>query len=155
MSKLDKPGDSEHKGLRQNDAEGGTVEYEVATLAAGCFWGVEEILREIPGILDTEVGYTGGHLPDPTYRDVTRGDTGHAEAVRLAFDPDKISYEEGPGLFLSAPRPDDKEPSGQRPGPAVPLGYLLSQQRAIRNCGTGEGQCRRWRKVAQPGDNCY
>jgi methionine-S-sulfoxide reductase len=65
----------------------------IATLAAGCFWGVEEILREIDGVLDTSVGYTGGSTPSPGYRDVCRGDTGHAEAVRIVFDPKRVGYE--------------------------------------------------------------
>ena len=66
---------------------------ETAIVAAGCFWGVEEILRGIDGVVDTEVGFTGGTLDNPTYEDVITGRTGHAEAVRITFDPDRISYE--------------------------------------------------------------
>jgi len=66
----------------------------VAILAGGCFWGMEEILRKIPGVLDTEVGYTGGKTPHPGYEDVHEGTTGHAEAVRIVFDPTRISYAE-------------------------------------------------------------
>ncbi|MGA0040732.1 MAG: peptide-methionine (S)-S-oxide reductase MsrA, partial [Pirellulales bacterium] len=66
---------------------------EVAVFAGGCFWGMENILRDIPGVLSTEVGYTGGKLPNPTYQQVCTGLTGHAEAVEITFNPDVVSYE--------------------------------------------------------------
>jgi len=61
---------------------------------------MEAILRDIPGVLDTEVGYTGGTTANPTYREMTRGDTGHAEALRVDFDPDVIGYEELLGFYF-------------------------------------------------------
>jgi methionine-S-sulfoxide reductase len=66
----------------------------VAVLAGGCFWGVEDILRDVPGVIVTEVGYTGGQLENPTYEDTHDGRSGHAEAVRVTFDPSVLGFEE-------------------------------------------------------------
>lgn len=74
---------------------------EVATFAAGCFWGVEKAFRERDGVIDAEVGYIGGHSDHPTYEDVCRKGTGHAEAVRVVFDPARVSYDDLLELFWS------------------------------------------------------
>lgn len=66
---------------------------EVATLAGGCFWGVEELLRLEKGVVDSFVGYTGGELKNPTYNDVKKGTTNHAEAVQVLFDPQQTTFE--------------------------------------------------------------
>ena len=65
-----------------------------ATFAAGCFWGVEAAFREIDGVNDAAVGYTGGQSDNPSYRQVCSGGTGHAEAVEVDYDPERVSYEE-------------------------------------------------------------
>lgn len=73
---------------------------EKALLGAGCFWGVEHILKKIEGIVSTDVGYSGGDVVDPTYPMVCTGTTGHAEVVLLEFDPERISYEKVLDLFF-------------------------------------------------------
>ena len=66
---------------------------EMATLAAGCFWCIEAIFEELEGVISVESGYMGGHVKNPTYREVCNGHTGHAEVARIVFDPSVISYE--------------------------------------------------------------
>lgn len=66
---------------------------EVATLAGGCFWGMEDLLRKLPGVLNSDVGYTGGTTENATYEQVKTGKTGHAEAVQIEFDPETLSFE--------------------------------------------------------------
>ncbi|HUZ50827.1 MAG TPA: peptide-methionine (S)-S-oxide reductase MsrA [Candidatus Dormibacteraeota bacterium] len=69
------------------------MKQETATFAAGCFWGVEMTFRQIPGVLDAIVGYTGGHTQNPTYREVCSDTTGHAEAIEVTYDPAQVTYE--------------------------------------------------------------
>jgi peptide-methionine (S)-S-oxide reductase len=66
---------------------------QTATFAAGCFWGVEDAFRRIPGVIDVLSGYTGGRTENPTYRQVCSHTTGHAEAVEVTFDPKQVDYE--------------------------------------------------------------
>jgi peptide-methionine (S)-S-oxide reductase len=66
---------------------------EIATFGAGCFWGIEANFRRVPGVLDAVSGYSGGHMENPSYKDVCTDETGHAEVVQVTFDPAKVSYE--------------------------------------------------------------
>ena len=67
---------------------------KIATFGAGCFWGVEAAYRQIPGVLSTRVGYLGGTMENPTYRDVCSGRTGHAEVVEVKYDPSRLTYDD-------------------------------------------------------------
>jgi peptide-methionine (S)-S-oxide reductase len=74
---------------------------EVATLAGGCFWCLEAVFDELEGVESVESGYIGGRTPDPTYRDVCEGDTGHAEAVRITYDPARVSFRDLLAVFFA------------------------------------------------------
>jgi peptide-methionine (S)-S-oxide reductase len=92
---------------------------EKATFGAGCFWGVEESFRQLPGVAETEVGYLGGHTNSPSYKDVCTDETGHAEVVQVTYDPAKISYEQLLDTFWSAHDPTTLN----RQGPDVGTQY--------------------------------
>src|SRR3954471_20575514 len=78
---------------------------KIATFGAGCFWGVEADFRQVEGVVNTEVGYSGGTTENPTYHDVCTDQTGHAEVVRVEYDPDKVSYEELLDVFWKSHDP--------------------------------------------------
>ena len=86
--------------------------FHTATFAAGCFWGVEETFRTLPGVKETAVGYTGGTFANPTYEDVCSHTTGHAEAVQIQYDTKEISYEKLLVVFWSSHNPTTKNQQG-------------------------------------------
>jgi peptide methionine sulfoxide reductase msrA/msrB len=105
---------------------------ETALLAGGCFWGMEDILREQPGVVDTEVGYTGGALERPTYADMKGGATGHAEAIRIEFDPTKTSFGALLDVFFKMHDPTTKNRQGNDLGSQYrsAIFYLSDAQKA-------------------------
>ncbi len=92
---------------------------ELATFGAGCFWGVEEHYRQMPGVIETAVGYMGGTLENPTYEDVCDDVSGHAEVVQLQFDPAIVSYERLLEVFWANHNPTTRN----RQGPDVGTQY--------------------------------
>lgn len=106
---------------------------EVALLAGGCFWGVEDLIRKIPGVITTEVGYTGGITENPTYSQVKTGSTFHAEAVRIEFDPSKVTYGKILDTFFRLHDPTTKNQQGNDLGTQYrsAIFYLSETQRKV------------------------
>ena len=106
--------------------------HQVAIFAAGCFWGIETAFRRVDGVLDASVGYTGGKIKNPGYRAVCTGRTGHAEAVRVVFDPARVSYEQLLNVFWRVHDPTTLNRQGFDVGSQYrsAIFYLDEQQRA-------------------------
>jgi len=117
------PGERQLEALRREQQAVGAngqqlplSEPQVLVVAAGCFWGVELAFARLPGVVSTDVGYTGGHSSNPTYRAVTRGDTMHAEAVRIRFDPQSVTMESLLDVFFDVHDPTTKNRQGNDVG---------------------------------------
>ena len=102
---------------------------EKATFGAGCFWGVEAAFREIPGVMATMVGYSGGTTANPTYDNVCRNTTGHAEVVQVSYDPAQVTYEQLLDVFWKIHDPTTRNRQGSDVG---------SQYRSVIFCHTPE-----------------
>lgn len=105
---------------------------KIAILAGGCFWGMEDLIRKLPGVLETHVGYTGGALDSPDYKQVKTGKTGHAESIRIAYDPAKTSYRALLEFFFQIHDPTTKDRQGNDIGSQYrsAIFYLDTEQKA-------------------------
>ncbi len=105
---------------------------EIAILAGGCFWGMEDLIRKLPGVIDTHVGYTGGDLDNPDYKQVKTGKTGHAESIRIAYDPAKTSYDALLEFFFKIHDPTTVDRQGNDIGTQYrsAIFYLNAEQKA-------------------------
>lgn len=122
---------------------------ELATFGAGCFWGVESAFRQIPGVVDTKVGFEGGSLPNPTYRDVCTDKTGHAEVVQVEFDPAIVSFQSLLDTFFDLHDPTQLNRQGPDYGTQYRsvVFYHLPEQAALAKATVAKlTEARRYRK---------
>jgi peptide-methionine (S)-S-oxide reductase len=122
---------------------------ETAILAAGCFWGVEEAFRTLPGVVATEVGYTGGDVDEPTYEQVCDGNTGHAEAVKITFDPKELPYEQILEVFWESHDPTTMNRQGPDVGEQYrsAIFYLTPEQKELAEWSKQAAQNRFSKKI--------
>ncbi|AWR85583.1 peptide-methionine (S)-S-oxide reductase MsrA [Meiothermus taiwanensis] len=120
---------------------------ELATLGGGCFWCLEAVFDELKGVVDVVSGYSGGHVPNPTYEQVCSKQTGHAEVVQIAFDPSVISYREVLEVFFTIHDPTTLNRQGNDVGPqyrSVIFYHSPEQQAVAREVMQALTQARVW-----------
>ncbi len=143
------PSDLVEKVRKKAPGASPVVATETAILAGGCFWGMEDILRKEPGVLQTEVGYTGGTFPNPKYGDMKTGKTGHAEAIRIVFDPKKTSYSDLLSVFFRMHDPTTPNRQGNDIGSQYrsAIFYLSEEQKtAAEEAKEAANASGRWKK---------
>jgi peptide-methionine (S)-S-oxide reductase len=133
---------------------------QTATFGAGCFWGVEWVFRKVPGVLDAVSGYAGGHTQDPTYREVCSHTTGHAEVVRVTFDPDVVTYDQLLDVFWAMHDPTQVDRQGPDVGDQYRSTILTGsdEQRTIAEASRARAQAAFARPIAttiEPLDTFY
>ena len=118
---------AEPKGATMTDT------HQTAYLAGGCFWGMEELVRQVPGVIDTEVGYTGGNMPNASYEIVKTGSSGHAESLKIVFDPNRLSYRHLLFEFFRMHNPTTRNQQGNDVGTQYrsAIFYLNEEQKRI------------------------
>lgn len=122
---------------------------EVATLAGGCFWGMEDLFRKLPGVISTTVGYTGGTAPNPTYEIVKKGTSGHAESIQIIFDPAETSYEKILEFFFKIHDPTTVNRQGNDLGSQYRSAIFFhseEQKKAAEKMKTAAEHSGRWKK---------
>ncbi len=114
--------------IKEMENKGNT---ETAIFAGGCFWGIEHLMQRVKGVIDAESGYIGGNVPNPSYEQVKTGKTGHAEAVRVVYDPSVVSYEELAKHFFEMHDPTQVNRQGPDVGPQyrTEIFYLSPEQK--------------------------
>ena len=116
--------------LKTASSSDGDGNLETATLGGGCFWCLEPVFEELDGVTNVIVGYAGGSVEDPSYKEVTRGTTGHAEVAQITFVPGVIRFEELLGVFYSVHDPTTLNRQGADVGDPVSIADPLPQPRA-------------------------
>jgi peptide-methionine (S)-S-oxide reductase len=118
----------------QAEPKGASMPYtnQTAYLSGGCFWGMEDLVRKIPGVVDTEVGYTGGTTPNATYEIVKMGRSGHAESLKIVFDPKRLSYRHLLFEFFRMHNPTTRNQQGNDAGTQYrsAIFYLNDEQKS-------------------------
>lgn len=118
---------------------------ELATFAGGCFWGIELAFQRVPGVLHTEVGYTQGHMKNPTYEQVCSGRTGHTEAVQLKFDPAMVSYDELLTVFWDRINPTQLNKQGNDVGTQYRSGiYYHTEEQKEEAFASRDREQKKW-----------